>query len=362
VGKITAAPAFVGSSLDVILPTLPTGGGPKTRGRHLAREIGLQLLLLIGTLAVAEAALRLIDLRELRDGYSVGSAMFHRYDPELGWGAVPGTAGIYRGSRTIHIRTNSLGFRDIEPEPTTKPTVLFVGDSFVWGYDVEASERFTDLLRAELPGARIVNSGISGYGTDQEYLLLRRIWDRFEPRVVVLMFCTDNDRDDNSTNVLSTGYYKPYLAQAADGEWRFAGRPVPKSRQVYFVDNALVKNLWLARAAVTGYVVARHPRITVADPTERLVGMMRDLVESRGAKLLVGLERTEPRLAAYLSAQHIPYTAFDGAEVYPTDGAHWTPAGHRLVGDRLRTLLAMSNVLDAKDLALTSPSRIPGSR
>jgi lysophospholipase L1-like esterase len=323
-------------------------------GRRVAREIGLQVLLLIATLVVAELILRLIDLRELRDGYSVGSAVFHRYDPEIGWGAVANAAGIYRGTRTVHIRTNSLGFRDIEPEPTTKPTVLFVGDSFVWGYDVEASERFTDLLRAELAAIRVVNAGISGYGTDQEYLLLRRIWDRFAPRVVVLMFCTDNDRDDNTTNVLSSGYYKPYLTQAPDGDWRFAGQPVPKSRQVYFVENAIVRNLWLARAAVTGIVVARHPRITVPDPTERLIAMMRDLVESRGAKFLVGMERTEARLAAYLAAQHIPYTAFDGAEAYPADGAHWTPAGHRLVADRLRALFTTSNVLDAKDLALTS--------
>ena len=45
---------------------------------------------------------------------------------------------------------------------------MFVGDSFVWGYDVEASERFTELLRDEFPGIRIVNAGVNAYGTDQD--------------------------------------------------------------------------------------------------------------------------------------------------------------------------------------------------
>jgi hypothetical protein len=43
-----------------------------------ARQFGLQLLLLIGTLAVAELVLRIVDLRELRGGYHEGSAAVFR--------------------------------------------------------------------------------------------------------------------------------------------------------------------------------------------------------------------------------------------------------------------------------------------
>src|SRR3974390_541975 len=48
-----------------------------TAPRRLLRELGLQILLLLGTLALAEILLRVIDLRELRDGYSVGAAMVY---------------------------------------------------------------------------------------------------------------------------------------------------------------------------------------------------------------------------------------------------------------------------------------------
>ncbi len=274
--------------------------GAKRRIGDLFSIVGLQLLLVLGTLATTELILRVADFRELRDGYRVGSSVVHHYDPELGWSPLPRVAAMYTGSRTIAIHTNSLGLRDIEHDRTPKPTVLFLGDSFVWGYDVEQSERFTELLREELPKTRIVNAGIVGYGTDQEYLLLERIWSAFEPNVVVLMFTAQNDRTDNASNVTDGGHYKPYLVQNSDDEWRFAGQPVPKSRHVYFIENPLVRNLWLARTAVTGYVFLRYPRVKVIDPTERLVGMMRDFVDNKGAAFLVGLQYHEAQLEVFL--------------------------------------------------------------
>jgi hypothetical protein len=318
-----------------------TGGGM----RRAFREILLRLLIIIATLAAMELFLRVIDLRELREGYGRGYPIVHRYDPELGWLPIPNAVGAFAGSRTISIQNNSLGLRDVEHERTERPTVLFVGDSFVWGYDVEASERFTELLRADLPGVEIVNTGVIGYGTDQEYLLLNRIWSAFRPNVVVLNFTTSNDRDDNTSNMISDGYYKPYLAQAADSAWRFLGQPVPKSRQTYFTDDPLVRNLWLARLAVTSYIYLRYPRITVPDPTEQLVGMMRDLVESKGAEFLVGLQYRDAKLESFLKAQEIRYTSFDGAESYLVQGNHWTPKGHALVADRLKVLLSAAGVI-----------------
>ncbi len=307
-----------------------------------ARQFGLQLLLLIGTLAAAELVLRIVDLRELRDGYHEGSAAVFQYDSELGWLPVPSTVATFTGSRTVTVRSNRFGLRDVEHDRSARPTVMFVGDSFVWGYDVEAGERFTELLRGDFPGVRIVNAGVNAYGTDQEYLLLRRLWDEFKPNFVVLMFCVDNDRQDNTTNS-NGGYYKPYVEQTPDGRWVFAGQPAPNSRHAYFVGNRIVKNLWLARAAVTGYIYFRYPKITVPDPTDRLVEMMHDFVTARHAKFLVGLQRHDARLEMFLRAQGIPYASFDGAATN-ADGNHWTPAGHQLVSDRLRALLTAAGV------------------
>jgi lysophospholipase L1-like esterase len=323
------------------------------RGRawRIARELLLHLSILAAVLGLGELILRAVDLRELRDSYEPGHALIFRYDSDLGWASVPNASSAFTGTRTIQVHNNSLGLRDIEPGRAAKPTVMFVGDSFVWGYDVEANERFTELLRQELPAARVVNAGVPGYGTDQEYLLLERMWDAVSPDVVVLMYCTGNDRLDNSANMRNGGYYKPYLVRAPDGAWRFAGQPVPWSRHVYFRDDALVRHLWLARAAVTGFVQLRHPALDVPDPTEQLVGMMRDRVAARGAKFVVGLQYHEPQIEAFLRARGIPFAAFDGAPTYQDDGNHWTPEGHALVARRLMPLLAAAGVGGADQAA-----------
>jgi lysophospholipase L1-like esterase len=317
------------------------------RLRRALKECLTQVAIILATLAVTEVALRVIDFRDLRDGYGRGYPLVFKHDAELGWAPVPNSSGEFHDSRTITIAHNSLGLRDVESGGDPRPAVLFIGDSLVWGYDVEADDRFTERLQKLLPGLRIVNAGVPGYGTDQEYLLLNRIWNAIRPDVVVLIFCTGNDRNDNTTNVRYGGYLKPYLAQDPDGEWRFAGQPVPWSRFTYFNENGLVPSLWLARATVAAYVQIRHPAITLPDPSERLVGMMRDLVAARSAKFLVGLQEHEAQLEAFLARENIRYVSLDGARSY--DGMHWSPDGHALVASRLLPLLQSAEIAAALD-------------
>jgi hypothetical protein len=335
----------------------------------------LAVILLVAA-GCMEALLRFLDFRELRDGYGRGYPIVFQHDAELGWFPIPNSVAQFQGSRIFNVAHNSLGLRDVELEPNssegksgdvkTRPTVLFIGDSFVWGYDVEAKDRFTELLRKDLPGTRIVNAGIPGYGTAQEYLLFQRLWDTIKPDVVVLVVCTDNDRDDNSSNRTSNGYFRPYLEQSADGGWRFAGQPVPRSRQAYFNGNALVHHSWLARLAVTAFVQARYLLVEVSDPTEQLVGMMRDLVEARGAKLLVGMTAAHLRhlpLEAYLQREGIRSLYFGEAEIYRVDGGHWTPHGHAEVASLLRPLLQAPDMLDtpqAEHVGALGPSAQAG--
>lgn len=316
------------------------------KSRSLLATLGIHLAVWITMLGVLELGLRIIDFRVLRDSNSERMASY-RHDEELGWVPLPHSSAIVTTERRFHVQHNSLGLRDIEPEASAKPKIMFIGDSFVWGNDVEANERFTERLREALPEYAIVNAGVSGYGTDQELLLLRRLWSRINPAVVVLMFTVVNDRWDNISSVRYDGYFKPYFAPGPNGTLTLSGQPVPRPRQLYFKENPLVRNLWIGRAAMFAYTTLRYPIVTVPDPTEQLVGMMRDLATSRGARFLVGMQITEPKLAGYLTEQAIPFIAFDGAEMYPTIefGFHWTPEGHAFVAKRLLTLFARTGLI-----------------
>lgn len=316
------------------------------RLREVLRSLGVSLAITIATLAALEIVLRVADFRELREGVSERS-LSYRYDAELGWAPVPSSNSVVTNVRTIHVQHNSLGLRDIEFTLDAQPTIMFLGDSFVWGLDAEADERFTDLLRPRIPGYKILAAGVSGYGTDQEYLLLQRLWAKVKPAVVVLMFCTQNDRLDNSTNIRYEGYQKPYFATAPDGSLVPEGQPVPISRLQYIKEDRLVRNLWLARLVSAVYLKVRHPLLYVPDPTERLVSKIRDFVEANGAKFLVGLQYKDPELIRHLQASRIPVVSFDGAAFYPAAGLgnHWTPDGHRLVAERILGLLSENGII-----------------
>jgi hypothetical protein len=325
---------------------------PITRERvHQAlRSTCVALLMTLVTLAAIEIVLRVVDLRILREAKSERS-LAYAYDAELGWAPIPNSSSSVTTERTIHAQHNSLGLRDIEFERDARPTMLFLGDSFVWGVDAEAGERFTDIMRGRISSHTTVNAGVSGYGTDQEYLWLQRLGPKIEPAVVVLMFCTSNDRLDNATNIRYDGYQKPYFATAPDGALVLQGQPVPKSRQVYIRENWLVRHVWLARVAALATTEIRYPQIYVPDPTERLVSKIREFVEAHGARLVVGLQRSDDELIQHLQAERIPFVAFNDAEAYSDRfGAPWTPAGHKLVAERLLRLLAENNVIPADDL------------
>jgi hypothetical protein len=316
--------------------------------RDVLRSVGILLGIAIAALAVLEIFLRVADFRELREGVSERS-LSYRYDAELGWAPLPGSSSIVTNARTIHAQHNSLGLRDIEFSLDARPTIMFLGDSFVWGLDAEADERFTELLRTRISGYKIMAAGVSGYGTDQEYLLLQRLWAQVRPAVVVLIFCTQNDRLDNATNIRYEGYQKPYFATASDGSLVLKGQPVPKSRLQYIREDWLVRNVWLARLETSTYVKIRHPLLFVPDQTDRLVSKIRDFVEANGAKFLVGLQYRDPELIRHLQASKIPFVSFDGAAFYPgaAAGAHWTPEGHKLVAERVLGLLSENNILPA---------------
>src|SRR6516164_6858878 len=307
-------------------------------GSSLLRGLLVLGAIIVAILFAAEVLLRVIDFSG-PSRFELGEAF--QFDPELGWVPVPNAATQQTsGNRTISVRHNSLGLRERELSDIAPDRFLFLGDSFTYGYDAEANERFSDLLQKALPRYGIVNAGVSGYGTDQQFLLMKRLWNEINPKYVVLTFCVDNDRDDNTSSYRYRKYHKPYFVRTGDGEWQVRGYPLPRLKRDDITGSAWAERFALARFAVYAYWTLRNREIIVPDPTEDVIGMMRRTLEARGARLVVGLQRHEPRLETYLQAQKIPYTTFDEAPAYPIAGWHWTPEGNAVVAKKYLALFA----------------------
>lgn len=259
-------------------------------------------------------------------------ALLYRYDSRLGWFPQQNGSRAFVGSRPITATHNSRGFRDVEHQQSSKPGLLVLGDSFVWGYDVEASERFTEKLRLRMPGWEVYNLGVSGYATDQELLLLSDQFDYYKPRIVLLVFCTYNDFLDNASNSIFQGaYYKPYFKTTSQG-LSLQGVPVPTSLSYFSRQHPLLAKSYLVRLTVAAFAPSL---VNVPNPTIAIMNQLNEFVTQKGSQLVVGLEQPHDELETYLRMAKIPYVQLDGAERFPDNGWHWTPDGHTAVSNAI---------------------------
>jgi len=122
---------------------------------------------------------------------------FYLYDSTLGWKNVPNWTATTRGNS---LTINSLGLRGREyryQKPAGIRRILVLGDSFTWGYGVGDEDVFTEVLQRRLQSqgrdTQVINTGVSGWGTGQQYLFLKSEGFRYQPDVVVLAFYLLND-------------------------------------------------------------------------------------------------------------------------------------------------------------------------
>jgi lysophospholipase L1-like esterase len=306
----------------------------------LPLKLALLVISLILGGVLAEAGLRVFYGNSLALVENERS-LTYRHDPVLGWFPTPNSIKKVKGTRTFTATHNSKGFRDREPVSNNKPRIVFLGDSLVWGFDVEASERFTEVLQAKHPEWNVSNLGVSGYGTDQEYLLLQKYFDAYRPKVVVLVICGDNDNDDNASNFRG-GYYKPYFT-LEKGHLKLNGVPVPKSEKTFFAEHNALCRSYIVRLCARAHYRFHSPRPfrNNEPPTGALLLDMRSYVANKGAFFAVALQNWNPDLAAFLNRFNVPFvdlTTTNAADRYPA-GNHWTPEGHKLVAAKIDEFL-----------------------
>jgi hypothetical protein len=281
--------------------------------------------------------------------------MLYRYDKILGWYPVANSSNRFVGSRAITVVNNSLGLRAPEPVTNDHPGLMFLGDSFVWGYDVEPAERFTDKLQARHPEWNVYNLGVSGYGTDQEFLLLQMQFPRYKPRVIFLVYSAETDEEDNCTNFRYEGYYKPYCTVVTN-RLQLQGLPVPRSERVFVAEHRrLARSYFVRLLARAWFKLTAPPVLSKPSPTGAILLNMLHFAHSQGATLAVGLTLPRPRLEEFLQYHNIPFVELATMSRYPTNGFHWTPEGHTFVCDRIEEFLTKGKFLSGRVVPPRAP-------
>lgn len=165
----------------------------------LMKKIALNLLvaaiaLLIG-LVLIELLLRILYPQNLN---------ITQIDGERAFSHKPGIETVLQRSEfKTHVSISSQGLRDREysiQKPANTTRIAVIGDSFVFGFGVEADQAFPKVLEMQLKARgdknyEVMNFGISAYGTEQEYLLLKDVLT-FSPDIIILGF-VPNDFKEN---------------------------------------------------------------------------------------------------------------------------------------------------------------------
>ncbi|MFX0197130.1 MAG: SGNH/GDSL hydrolase family protein [Candidatus Hodarchaeota archaeon] len=102
----------------------------------------------------------------------------------------------------MDVKTNSLGLRDKEYDlsRTDVKRILLLGDSFVFGHGVNIEDcfdsRLEELLNRSGESFFVINAGVGGWGSLQEFAYAKDNFALFNPDIIVVTFCGNDLGDD----------------------------------------------------------------------------------------------------------------------------------------------------------------------
>lgn len=272
-------------------------------------------------------------------------------DDYLGWRPNPNYA--YSGERVrldhsaevISVSFQEKGFRMYGDVNTTRPKVLFIGDSFTQAVDASDDKTYYAQIGQALD-VEVFAYGVRGFGTFQEYLLIDEIFDEIQPDLLVWQLC-ENDFLDNSFEMQyrSRSVYlrRPFL-EGDEIVYRYPGI-YPE----WFYHSVLL-SYWAPK--VYSFFYGQHPidqnytpeAYQVTRRTFRMVGeRVGDIpVITFNARENFSQEFDQFSVENgfhFIGSVH-PTLYQQGLAAFDRDGGHWSHLGHAIVKDILTPHIA----------------------
>ncbi len=142
------------------------------------------------------------------------------YDEFTGTRLEPGHKFVFQSEGYSSNVINSQGLRDREHElqkPAGTFRIAILGDSFSEALQVDQEKTYWSILERELQATpefksqtfEVINFGVSGFGTIQEWQMLEHYVGNFAPDLVLLAFLPGNDVRNNSRH-LESDHRRPF--------------------------------------------------------------------------------------------------------------------------------------------------------
>lgn len=229
------------------------------------------------------AMLTILILEELAlrgyQAYVARQPALIRLDHLTGWSHIPRLSAtrINSSGRVWHIETDELGHRILAQRNAERPKLLILGDSFAFGEGVDIEDRFdSKMIGWGLPW-HVINTGVMGFGTDQEYAVLTQWRKMLRAGDMVLLLFYQNDFYD-VLRTRSSLRAKPYLVWSPEGA-------LIRPPDIGWMDHA---REWFYLAALVGR--ALEPWTMGSIDIERSVMTIRSIIAKLKQELPAGVE------------------------------------------------------------------------
>lgn len=270
------------------------------------------------------------------------------FDNQLGWRNIPNLKSSTYG-KPLTINSRGLRDREYDYEPTPGGSrILVLGDSYAWGYGVGDDEVFSEVLERNLDGGKnrweVINTGVSGWGTDQEFIFFRDEGVKYRPDVVVLAMFVQNDPLNNvalvqyflgkpcftSTNL--TEIVPPVVRPGVKERW------LEENRDVLGMTIQLVAAIQEECRKINARLVLMTFGQYGHDANQFLVKFESELTQSLRSRL--------PEVSLLDVDRKFSERAVDPRTVADPDlDMHWNAAGHKIVAELLEEHLAAEGLL-----------------
>lgn len=184
--------------------------------------------------AIAEIGVRVAKLEGMKklpekSASNFIPSFFMIPDTLLGWKNKPFASGVFNEEGEAQVDINSDGLRGpeiVKPKPQDTFRIALLGDSFTIAVQVPLEQTYAKVMERELSQncqalagkkVEVLNFGVNGYGTAQQFLTLREKALLFEPDLVMLGYFIGNDVTENSKK-LENILLRPFFVKDEEGK------------------------------------------------------------------------------------------------------------------------------------------------
>ena len=202
----------------------------------LALVIFLELPAMVGLVSYAS----LLDTTTITEAFVADAELSFRRPKDFSWTGPVRSDLVnawnlpYSSPRQMSFTTDSRGFRNRIARQKTD--VVLIGDSYIEGWYVSDDETAAVILERRL-GRTVSNLGVSGFGTLQELVVLRRYALQLKPRLVAWFFFEGNDLYDDQDFENTMLYLQDHDVQELGFNLPL-GLDWPRFRRASFLRNA----------------------------------------------------------------------------------------------------------------------------